>query len=701
MIGVEVENCNNITSAKIQLRKGHLNIRFAMNGTGKSTIAKAIKLISNGEELSVLKPFDSDNSPKCILSESINQVLLFNEEFVDTIVFQESEVIKNSFEVFIKTPEYEARQKSINERLKNIRIDVYENADLQKIVSVGKAVLSRFSLTQAGELAQRGLIKSLTSSESIFQLPEKLGKFQPLMDKEYNVEWVGWKNDGWKYDDNGICPFCTLSLDEEYENEKKTFTDSYTKSNVKNIREMLSYFDLAKDFMDEEKREKLYQCIKGTKDDKAILLWVKRFYLELKYIVEKISQVVEFNSYQIKSEDISRLDDRLKELIIDISDLEVFNNKKTKDLIEFVNQGITAVVKEIDLLKRDIGQLKGLIGSAKQNAIVDMNDFLSTAGINYQIEIREESENVSKTILRYVSRTKDPIEVDNINLHLSWGERNALALVLFMHYALSQNPDIIILDDPISSFDSNKKYAIINRLFSSKKKSFYKKTVLMLTHDLQPIIDCIINDKPHRDFVCACFLQSKNGEISEQEISDNDIKSLPVLLAENSRNEKLNEIHRIASLRKLLEHMPDGGAPKILAYNLLSCLLHGKTNPTRKDGNELTTDEIKLGEEFIKQYITDFEYGKYSTNVFTKDHLQKIFGEEKNSYLRLQVFRVLLTVLNLRPQIKDDPLLKYIDEQFHIENDYMFSFDFMKYDIVPDFVIPKCIEYLKGEHLIA
>jgi hypothetical protein len=411
--------------------------------------------------------------------------------------------------------------------------------------------------------------------------------------------------------------------------------------------------------------------------------------------------VQEFNSFQIRREDISHLDDQLKKLTIDVSNLEIFNNSKVKDSMDFVNGKINAVLRETDLLKSDIGQLKGLIGSSKEQAITDINDFLSTAGINYKFEIRDESENVSKTVLSYISRTQDPIEVSNINLHLSWGERNAFALVLFMHYALSQNPELVILDDPISTFDSNKKYAIISRLFSSKKRSFYKKTVLMLTHDLQPIIDYVINDKPTGEYVSAYYLQNKAGVISEQEISESDIKSLPRLLAENSKNEKLNKIYRVASLRKFLEHVPDQGVGQDNAYNLLSCLLHGKTKPTRKDGTELTKEEIESGEAIIKQYITDFEYTACSAQVFTKEPLLKIISDEQNSYFRLQAFRVLLEVLHLKSKISDDTLMKYIDEQFHVENDYMFTLDFVKYDTVPDFIIPKCLEFLKKEHLIS
>jgi len=79
----------------------------------------------------------------------------------------------------------------------------------------------------------------------------------------------------------------------------------------------------------------------------------------------------------------------------------------------------------------------------------------------------------------------------------------------------------------------------------------------------------------------------------------------------------------------------------------------------------------------------------------------KIITDEQNPYFRLQAFRVLLAVLDLKAKINDDTLMKYIDEQFHVENDYMFTLDFVKYDTVPDFVIPKCLEFLKKEDLIS
>ena len=54
---VHLEYCNNIISSDIGITDGALNIKYAMNGTGKSTIAKAISLTSQGKSLSSLKPF--------------------------------------------------------------------------------------------------------------------------------------------------------------------------------------------------------------------------------------------------------------------------------------------------------------------------------------------------------------------------------------------------------------------------------------------------------------------------------------------------------------------------------------------------------------------------------------------------------------------------------------------------------------------
>jgi wobble nucleotide-excising tRNase len=47
-----------------------------------------------------------------------------------------------------------------------------------------------------------------------------------------------------------------------------------------------------------------------------------------------------------------------------------------------------------------------------------------------------------------------------------------------MYESISKNVDLVVLDDPISSFDRNKKFALIEMLFM-RERSLKDRTVLM------------------------------------------------------------------------------------------------------------------------------------------------------------------------------------------------------------------------------
>lgn len=703
MINIQLQNCNNINSANINIEENFLNICFAVNGTGKSTIAKAVELKSNNENLSLLQPFDPSLIPSSVISNDIKNVFVFNEDFVNNIVFTESEVIENAFDVFIRTPEYDERQRIINQRLKDIHIDLGTDNDLNTFISMGDNILRKFTFLDKKRLKKIGLLKSLTDTGSIFELPQEIQNFQPLMDKDYTIDWIGWKNDGSKYDDNNICPFCTNPLSDVYENEKQIFSSSYQKSNVKNIKEMITYLNVLNDYIDEEEKEKLFNCIKKTNDDDTIIFNITKFIIELDYLIKKIKKVIEFNSFDVKREDISRLDVQLNDLIIDTTILQIFISNKTINILNSINSKIRHILVETNELKQDIGILKGLINDKSKYAVNDINQFLKLSGINYEFEISNDIENENDTHarLKYSVNENDSVIVNNIKDHLSWGERNAFALILFMHYSLSQNPDLIILDDPISSFDENKKYAIINRLFlnGQNQKSFYNKTVLMLTHDIQPIIDFIKNNKPTGSYVKSFFMKNLDGNIFTQDITKDDIKSLPVIFAKNAKNEELNPVHRIICLRKLFEHSVENESLN-LGYNLLSCLIHGKNNPTFVDGTEITGQDMILGEAEIKKYIPNFSYEIYSNNIFSINNLIALFHTETNSYFKIQVFRIIIAIKDLRSSFQNNTFLKYIDEQFHIENDYIFCLDYCKFDLVPDYILSECKNFLNSNEEI-
>lgn len=47
---VKIENCNVVDTGAIEIEPNKLNIKYAINGTGKSTIAKAIYASVTGNE---------------------------------------------------------------------------------------------------------------------------------------------------------------------------------------------------------------------------------------------------------------------------------------------------------------------------------------------------------------------------------------------------------------------------------------------------------------------------------------------------------------------------------------------------------------------------------------------------------------------------------------------------------------------------
>lgn len=108
---ITIKNCNSIVEANITIKRNSLNVKHGANGVGKSTIAKALLANATGQGLQDLLPFKhrqvEDLAPQTILgADGINKVLVFNEDYVSQFVFQEDEVVKNSFEIFINTPEY-------------------------------------------------------------------------------------------------------------------------------------------------------------------------------------------------------------------------------------------------------------------------------------------------------------------------------------------------------------------------------------------------------------------------------------------------------------------------------------------------------------------------------------------------------------------------------------------------------------------
>lgn len=554
MSNVVIKNCNNIKETSIIIEEGNLNIKFAINGTGKSTIAKA--LLKKDEDLSLLKPFGKEEIPYVECNPNIDNVELFDSDFVNKVVFNGSNVIENAFEVFIKSDKYDEQRNNINILLHELKQKIIGNEELNKLNEQLIKLSSKINYKkEKNTIDSRGMYSSIKTDKNIFNIPKELNKYSLfLSDKEKNILWSEWKNKGKTYDYGEICPYCAEKFSGDHEKENEAFNSYYSKANVSNLTEFSNIIDNTKTYLNTDNFKKIEKCIKENIPNTDKDLIFTKFMSEATYLKEKIYNITTFDSYKVEKSDISNLSNILLDLKISTNDLEYFNNENLIKSIDIINSSITEMLGKISDLQKEIGKMNSLVISKMSCCKKEINSFLKLAGFNYEFDIvKDGDEKNSITVLKYVNSDNEKIQVSDIEKHLSWGEKNAFALVLFMYYALSKNPNLIILDDPISSFDGNKKYAIINRLFCNKgdyEDSFYNKTVLMLTHDFEPIIDFGINHKPTKE-TNMWYLKNNNGIIQEQKINvSSDVLSTIKFYYNESINEDNNIISRICFLRK-------------------------------------------------------------------------------------------------------------------------------------------------------
>ena len=706
MSNVVIKNCNNIKETSIIIEEGNLNIKFAINGTGKSTIAKA--LLKKDEDLSLLKPFGKEEIPYVECNPNIDNVELFDSDFVNKVVFNGSNVIENAFEVFIKSDKYDEQRNNINILLHELKQKIIGNEELNKLNEQLIKLSSKINYKkEKNTIDSRGMYSSIKTDKNIFNIPKELNKYSLfLSDKEKNILWSEWKNKGKTYDYGEICPYCAEKFSGDHEKENEAFNSYYSKANVSNLTEFSNIIDNTKTYLNTDNFKKIEKCIKENIPNTDKDLIFTKFMSEATYLKEKIYNITTFDSYKVEKSDISNLSNILLDLKISTNDLEYFNNENLIKSIDIINSSITEMLGKISDLQKEIGKMNSLVISKMSCCKKEINSFLKLAGFNYEFDIvKDGDEKNSITVLKYVNSDNEKIQVSDIEKHLSWGEKNAFALVLFMYYALSKNPNLIILDDPISSFDGNKKYAIINRLFCNKgdyEDSFYNKTVLMLTHDFEPIIDFGINHKPTKE-TNMWYLKNNNGIIQEQKINvSSDVLSTIKFYYNESINEDNNIISRICFLRKYFEHISTKKNSEENAYNILSSIIHGDNLRKKIDDEQyedLSVDEIKNGEEWIKQFIKTFDSNKILRDNINNKYILDSYKTETNNYIKIQLFRVYLESSGNRNKLKErnSIVLKYIDEIYHIENDYIFSLDLIKFDIIPDFIINSIDEFMSSE----
>jgi len=690
---IKIENCNSIKVAEISISKGALNIKYGPNGLGKSSIARAICFATlNDGSLQKLKPFKyraltGQHEPVVTGIQDIKGVLVFDETYVSQFVFQRDEVLKNSFDIFIKTDSFLTAMLEIEALFSGIKSTFQGNEDLNKAISDLKELSDAFAFTKTGTLAKSSKgYKAFGTGNKIENIPDQLKIFSDFIKSDQPATWISWQSKGNAFLDlSDNCPYCASNLQEsDKKDTAKQVAQEYDSKAVEHLSALQLVIARLGKYFAENCQKNLEKIVKSKIDlSPEATNFLTALRGDTETLIEKLEGLRSISFFALR--DAEKIEDELSKLKIDLGLLANLNSAGTKAVVTPINEKLLELSKSIGELKGKINKHKRQIEKTALENQGGINDFLKSAGYKYSVSIRSEADSYKMKLTHHDSNE----HLESAAQHLSYGEKNAFALILFMHQVLKEKPGLAVLDDPVSSFDKTKKFAILNELFRGKS-SLRGTTVLMLTHDIEPAIDVIRSVKRlfQHPKPTAYFLASKAGHVSEVEIKAEDIQTFAQICSTNISNLS-DEVIKCIYLRRYFEIVNDLG----VEYNYLANLLHGRATPVFKSATgevPMSAQDISKATTEIKAFIPDFDYASIVTLINNKAGMLQRYQAALVGYEKLQIFRIYKEIHSQGSEEEDSVLQKFVNESFHIENEYVMQLNPHHFDNVPEYIIAEC-----------
>lgn len=457
IFGVDYQNF--VKNNEIDFSKEQIAVLYGPNGTGKTSL---VKVLASEAGTDVKYTYEgnsyTDGTQFFVINDQNNRNIIQGE----TKDFLLGDNIRKEFEL----------QKYIEQeysRLCNDSISILKN---NYNISSGRSK----SIECFSALASvQDMIKDLMNNKS---KGSKFGvdKYISELDKHTKINIPEYEQEKLDYIISDLSENNSLIIEIESIDASKLANNSHIKEveeNTEAIR-ILSRFNYKK------------QCIVCDTEgiNSEILLNKKTKNIEgiKKTLDEKTKRIVEQIIHNIRAEDPFRIKDimlgaietgDLSEVLELKSSIEkyknIFTNKIIKELVE--------IYKDSDIkIKNEEYQIM-----MSQKPDITEEDFLYiekiiSANMSKKLQIdRDDKKNI-----RIVLDNKEFLGVEREKLPLSSGEQNFLSLTFEFLKAKNSNKAIVILDDPISSFDSIYKnkiaYAIVKMLHNKKR--------IILTHNI-------------------------------------------------------------------------------------------------------------------------------------------------------------------------------------------------------------------------
>ena len=142
-------------------------------------------------------------------------------------------------------------------------------------------------------------------------------------------------------------------------------------------------------------------------------------------------------------------------------------------------------------------------------------------------------------------------------------------------------------------------------------------------------------------------------------------------------------------LRRHYEIIDDVG----YEYNLLASLFKERgdsTLATATDNRKMTHQEKLDAQLKIRQVIPSFDYASLVAQVVDRESMKLRFYQTDVGYEKNQLFRI------IKGTNQDDIITKFINESYHIGNEYVMQLNPHKFESVPEYAVMECTRLIQA-----
>jgi adenylate kinase family enzyme len=427
---ISISNCNSVDRAEIVITKGTLNIKYGPNGVGKSTMAKAIVSQIRGDgTLQDLVPFKNRGKaeaepPKVTGVDDLKSALVFDDDYVQQFVFQKDEVLKNSFDIFIKTPEYVAAMDAIDVLLSGVKQALTNNAEIEQTITDLKDLRDAFGKSKPGSIPKTSKIhKAFGTGNKTENIPATLKPFESFIKSQDPAKWIGWQIRGNEFLQMGdTCPYCSTVLAGEGQKDTALAVEKeYDATAVNHLNTLKSVIERLGKYFSEKCRENLEQVTKTNIELTALeLSFLTGLKAEIDGLIAQLEGLRAISFFSLR--DVEQISAGITPLKINNGLLDKLDSEETRGITDPINVKLDELLLKIGELTGEVNKHKGKIKKTIESNQASINAFLKSAGYKYTVEIVPEAQSYK---MKLVHRDLAG-HLETASKHLSYGEKMPL-----------------------------------------------------------------------------------------------------------------------------------------------------------------------------------------------------------------------------------------------------------------------------------